>query len=106
MHDVLLKAMAKKITWWEAVEIIGVMERTMRRWRERLAIGGYSGLVDRRKARPSDKRVPVAQVEEVPRLYTRRPDSSTSMVNPEQDNERMARWQRELGPDKKPYLDD
>ena len=69
MHDVLLKAMAKKITWWEAAEIIGVTDRTMRRWRERLEIGGYTGLVDRRKAKPSDKRVAVAKVEEVLRLY-------------------------------------
>jgi transposase len=69
MHDVLLKAMAKKISWWEAAEIIGVTDRTMRRWRERLEAEGYSGLVDRRKAKPSDKRVPVAQVEEVLRLY-------------------------------------
>jgi transposase len=69
LHDVLLKAMAKKITWWEAAEIIGVTDRTMRRWRERLETEGYSGLVDRRKARPSDKRVPVARVEEVLRLY-------------------------------------
>jgi len=28
--------MAKKITWWEAAEIIGVTDRTMRQWRERL----------------------------------------------------------------------
>ncbi len=69
LHDVLLKAMAKKISWWEAAEIIGVTDRTMRRWRERLEAEGYSGLVDRRKARPSDKRVPVAKVEEVLRLY-------------------------------------
>jgi len=69
LHDVLLKAMAKKISWWEAAEIIGVTDRTMRRWRERLERDGYTGLVDRRKAKPSDKRVPVAQVEEVLRLY-------------------------------------
>ena len=69
LQDVLLKAMAKKITWWEAAEIIGVTDRTMRRWRERLETDGYSGLVDRRKARPSDKRVPLAKVEEVLRLY-------------------------------------
>jgi transposase len=55
--------------WWEAAEIIGVTDRTMRRWRERLETEGYSGLVDGRKAKPSDKRVPVAQVEEVLRLY-------------------------------------
>ena len=69
LQDVLLKAMAKKITWWEAAEIIGVTDRTMRRWRERLEEHGYSGLVDRRKGKPSDKRVPVATVEEVLRLY-------------------------------------
>jgi transposase len=69
VQDVLLKAMAKKITWWAAAEILGVTDRTMRRWRERLETGGYSGLADRRKGRPSDRRVPVALVEEVLRLY-------------------------------------
>src|SRR5260370_11501337 len=69
LQDVLLKAMAKKITWWEAAEIIGVTDRTMRRWRERLEAQGYSGLVDRRKGQPSDRRVPVAKVEEMLGLY-------------------------------------
>ena len=69
LQDVLLKAMAKRITWWEAAEIIGVTDRTMRRWRERLEADGYSGLVDRRKGKPSDRRVPVAKVEEVLGLY-------------------------------------
>jgi transposase len=69
LQDVLLKAMAKKITWWEAAEIIGVTDRTMRRWRERLVSDGYSGLVDRHKGKPSDRRVPLEMVEEVLRLY-------------------------------------
>ena len=69
LQDVLLKAMAKKISWVEAAEIIGVSCRSMRRWRERLEQKGYSGLADRRKGKPSDKRVPLAQVEEVLRLY-------------------------------------
>ncbi len=69
LQDVLLKAMAKKISWWEAAEIIGVTDRTMRRWRERLVLDGYSGLVDRRKGKPSDRRVPLELVEEVLRLY-------------------------------------
>jgi transposase len=58
VQDVLLKAMAKKITWWAAAEIIGVTDRTMRRWRERLEEHGYSGLADRRKGKPSGKRIP------------------------------------------------
>jgi transposase len=69
LQDVLLKAMAKKISWAAAAEIIGVSCRSMRRWRERLEQEGYSGLADRRKGKPSDKRVPLAQVEEVLRLY-------------------------------------
>ena len=72
LQDVLLKAMAKKIRWWDAAEIIGVTDRTMRRWRERLESEGYSGLVDRRKGKPSDRRVPLATVEQVLRLYQER----------------------------------
>ena len=69
LQDVLLKAMAKRITWWEAAEIIGVTDRTMRRWRERLEKHGYDGLGDRRKGRPSPKRVPLKLCEKVLRLY-------------------------------------
>jgi transposase len=69
LQDVLLKAMAKKITWWDAAEIIGVTDRTMRRWRARLEEDGYAGLADRRKGRPSRRRIPLATVEEVLRLY-------------------------------------
>ena len=61
VQDVLLKAMAKKITWWEAAEIIGVTDRTMRRWRERLEEHGYSGLADRRKGQTERRRVPLAR---------------------------------------------
>src|SRR4249919_3472631 len=39
VQDVLLKAMARKITWWAAAEILGVTDRTMRRWREKLIPG-------------------------------------------------------------------
>jgi hypothetical protein len=35
LQDVILKALAQKITWLEAAEIIGVCDRTMRRRRER-----------------------------------------------------------------------
>jgi transposase len=69
LQDVLLKAMAKKITWSDAAEIIGVTDRTMRRWRQRLEEDGYSGLADRRRGKPSDKRVPLATAEKVLRLF-------------------------------------
>jgi transposase len=64
-QEVILRAMAKKITWWQAAEIIGISDHSMRRWRERLEEFGYDGLFDRRRARPSPKRVPVATVEQV-----------------------------------------
>ena len=69
LQDVLLKAMAKRISWADAAEIIGVTDRTMRRWRERLEEHGYNGLTDRRKGKPSRQRVPLATAEEVLGLY-------------------------------------
>ena len=69
VQDVPLKAMAKKITWWAAAEIIGVTDRTMRRWRGRLEEFGYSGLADRRKGKASTHGNPLATAEEVLRLY-------------------------------------
>ncbi len=69
VQDVILRAMAKRITWWEAAEIIGISVRSMRRWRGRYEKFGYDGLVDRRRGQPSPKRVAMATVEEVLRLY-------------------------------------
>src|SRR5881628_3598494 len=69
VQEVILRAMAKKITWWQAAEIIGISDRQMRRWRERYEAFGYDGLFDRRQGKPSPKRVPVALVEQVLGLY-------------------------------------
>ena len=69
VQDVILRAMAKKITWWQAAEIIGISDRQMRRWRERYEEFGFRGLFDRRRGKPSPKRVPVAVVEKVLGLY-------------------------------------
>src|SRR5450432_1766546 len=69
VQEVILRAMAKKITWWQAAEILGISDRQMRRWRERLEEFGYDGLFDRRRGQPSPKRVPLATVEQVLGLY-------------------------------------
>src|SRR6266478_5927953 len=69
VQEVILRAMAKRITWWQAAEIIGISDRQMRRWRERYEEFGYDGLFDRRQGKPSPKRVPVARVEQVLGLY-------------------------------------
>ena len=68
VQEVILKAMAKRITWWEAAEILGIQDRTMRRWRGRMEKDGYAGLFDRRR-HPSPKRVPLEQAEQVLSLY-------------------------------------
>jgi len=69
VQEVILRAMAKKITWWQAAEIVGISDRQMRRWYRRYQEFGYDGLYDRRLGRPSPKRVPVETVERVLGLY-------------------------------------
>jgi transposase len=69
VQEVMLQAMARKITWYQAAEIMGISDRHMRRWRERYEKGGFRGLFDRRGGKPSPKRVPVAVVERVLELY-------------------------------------
>src|SRR6202795_33775 len=72
VQEVILRAMAKRITWWQAAEIIGISDRQMRRWRERYEQFGFRGLFDRRRGRPSPKRVPVVTLERVLELYRER----------------------------------
>jgi transposase len=72
IQEVILRALAKKITWWQAAEIIGISDRQMRRWYRRYQQFGYDGLFDRRRGRPSPKRVPVQTVERVLGLYHER----------------------------------
>jgi len=69
VQEVILRAMAKQITWWQAAEIMGISDRHMRRWRERYQEFGYDGLLDRRRGKPSPKRVPLAVVEQALGLY-------------------------------------
>jgi transposase len=69
IQEVILRAMAKKITWWQAAEIIGMSDRQMRRLHWRYREHGYDGLLDRRVGKPSPRRVPLAVVEQVLGLY-------------------------------------
>jgi transposase len=69
LQDVMLRAMAKRITWYQAAEILGISCRQMQRWKTRFEHEGYEGLFDRRRGIPSPKRVPLVTVEAVLRLY-------------------------------------
>src|ERR1035441_9018765 len=65
LHEVLLRATAGKIKWWQAAELMGISERQMRRWRKRLEEQGHKGLLDRRSCTAIRWRVPKAKAEEV-----------------------------------------
>src|ERR1700741_2866705 len=69
IQEVILRALAKKITWWQAAEILGFSDRHLRRIRERYEGFGYESLFDKRRGQPSPKRVPWATVEKVLALY-------------------------------------
>ena len=69
VQEVILRALAKKLTWWQAAEVLGISDRQMRRWKKRYEAYGYDGLYDRRRGRPSPRRVPVETVEKVLGLY-------------------------------------
>jgi transposase len=69
IHEVILRAIDKRISWLEAAEIIRVSPRQLRRWRAGWEKLGYDGLFDRRLGKPSPKRVPMETIAEVLRLY-------------------------------------
>ena len=53
IQEVILRAMARKISWFQAAEILGFSDRHLRRIRERYEEFGYDGLFDRRLGKPS-----------------------------------------------------
>jgi len=69
VQEVILRAMAKKITWLQAAHIARMSDRQMRRLRWRYENYGYDGLLDRRRGLPSERRVPLALAEQVLGLY-------------------------------------
>lgn len=69
LQEVILRALAGRLSWLRAAEIIGVSARQMGRWYERYREFGYDGLYDRRRGKPSPRRVQFKTVQEVLRLY-------------------------------------
>jgi len=69
LQDVILKAMAKSLTWIEAAEIAGMSVRNMQRMRQRYQEGGYNGLFDQRRGKRSIHRIPMETAERVLALY-------------------------------------
>ena len=66
--DVLGRTEGSDLSQMEAAELLGVSERTFRRWRDRYREEGSAGLGDRR-LRPSLRRAPKAEIERMLGLY-------------------------------------
>ena len=66
--DVLGRTERSELSQLEAAELLGVSERTFRRWRERYREDDTAGLADRR-LRPSLRRAPQAEIERMLGLY-------------------------------------
>jgi|JRYF01.1.fsa_nt_gb transposase len=64
-NEVIVRAIAKEITWIEAARICGITDRHMRRLKERYEEFGYDGLVDHRGGRPRRKRVSLETIEKI-----------------------------------------
>jgi transposase len=72
MRDVLSSWEAGSLSQLEGAEILGMSERTFRRYVDRFEADGEEGLVDRRLGRRSGRAVPDTEAEEVERLYRER----------------------------------
>ena len=70
--SILSRYEAAEFSQAEAAELLGIGERTFRRWRQRFEDEGEAGLLDRRLGKASGKRVPSDRSEEVDALYRTR----------------------------------
>ena len=75
VQDVMLQAMAKKIIWWQAAEILGISDRHMRCWRERYEEFGFRGLFDRDSHFPTA----AATTRSLPRMGNRTSSRATNI---------------------------
>ena len=66
--DLLIRTERSELGQMEAAELLGMSERTFRRWRDRHREDGLAGLADRR-LQPSLRRAPVAEIERMLGLY-------------------------------------
>jgi transposase len=71
-YEVLVQAIAGKLTWLEASNILGLSPRTIRRWRVRMEQYGVLGLKDRRMLSPSGKAIKPAELARWLKLYRTR----------------------------------
>src|SRR5215469_4821799 len=69
LQDVILKAIAKKITWMDAADIAGISASTIVRLRRKYEEFGYDGLYEQQRRKRHVHRVPLSTAETVLALY-------------------------------------
>lgn len=72
LRDVMSRWEAGSLSQLEAAEVLGMSERTFRRWAGRVEEEGEAGLLDRRLGRRSGRAVPDDERGEIERLYRAR----------------------------------
>ncbi len=72
LRDVLSRWEAEELSQIEAAELLGMHERTFRRWARRFEEEGDEGLADRRLGRRSGRAIAQADADEIERLYRER----------------------------------
>ncbi len=71
-EEVYGRTLRRELSQAEAAEVLGMSERTFRRWRGRFEAEGAEGLYDRRLSRVSARRAPVDEVARVLALFDTR----------------------------------
>lgn len=72
VQEVLVRALAGRLTWIQAADILGASPRSLRRWRARMEHFGVEALVDRRHRHPSARAIPPAELARWLKLYRER----------------------------------
>ena len=98
-EEVYGRTRSRLLSQAEAAEVLGMSERTFRRWRDRYEAEGTEGLYDRRLGRVSARRAPVDEVVRVLELFDTRYWDFTAKhfhekLVAEHDCERSYNWVR------------
>jgi len=72
LEEILGRTKRRQVSQEEAASMLGVSQRTFRRWRDRFEADGAEGLYDRRLGRVSARRAPVDEVMRVLELFDTR----------------------------------
>ena len=77
VQQVILKALAARLHWYRAADILGFSPRTLRRWRERYEKHGHigrpleaAGAVDAKNASTAPWKTPQARFSQLPQAFT------------------------------------